>query len=107
MSIQSVRPVGVGLPAAQAAAQAAAAAAQAAQLSQGPRQKDSVRRARSDEDQNVFSPPGVMSRLVRSMRADEVIRAEAVTRGSELSASKGYPSDTVTASVASLMLGGQ
>jgi hypothetical protein len=105
MSIQSIRPVGAGISAAQAAAQAAAAAAQAAQAAV-PRQKDAVRR-RSDEDQNVFSPPGVMSRLVRSMRADEVIRPEAVTRGSELSASKGYPSDTVVNTVAAQILGGQ
>ncbi len=48
-----------------------------------------------------------MSRLVKSMRADEVIRAEAVTRGSELSASKGYPSDTVVNTVASRLVGGQ
>ena len=104
MSIQPLRPVGAGVTAAQAAAQAAQAAAQAAQ---GPRPKEGVRRSRSDEDQNVFSPPGVMSRLVKSMRSDEVMRAEAVTRGSELSASKAYPSDTMVRTVASRMLGGQ
>jgi hypothetical protein len=46
-----------------------------------------------------------MSRLVRSMRSDEVMRVEAVSHGSELSASKGYPSDTVISSVVQQMLG--
>jgi hypothetical protein len=40
------------------------------------------------------------------MRSDEVMRVEAVSRGSELSASKGYPSDTVVSSVVQQLLGG-
>jgi len=47
-----------------------------------------------------------MSRLVRSMRADEVLRVDAVSRGSELSASKGYPSDTIAAAVVQQMFTG-
>jgi len=98
MSIQSVRSVAVGLPAASAPAQSPA---------QAPvRNSTQARKVRSSEDENVFAPPGVMSRLVRSMRSDEVMRVEAVSRGSELSASKGYPSDTVVSAVVQQMLSG-
>jgi hypothetical protein len=98
MSIQSVRPVGVGLP-----------NPQAAQVNQPVlpiRPMTQARKARNSEDQNVFSPPGVISRLVRSMRADEYIRMDAVSRGSELANSKGYPADTVMEAVASRLLSG-
>lgn len=99
MSIQSIRSVAVGLPVAPAQPSAPAAS---------PASRNSVqaRKVRSSEDENVFAPPGVMSRLVRSMRSDEVMRVEAVSRGSELSASKGYPSDTVVSSVVQQLLGG-
>jgi len=99
MSIQSIRSVAVGLPVApaQPSAQSAAPAS---------RSSTQARKVRSSEDENVFAPPGVMSRLVRSMRSDEVMRVEAVSRGSELSASKGYPSDTVVSSVVQQLLGG-
>ena len=95
MSIQSVRPVAVGLP------------APAAQVQQNhsPRPLIQARKVRSDEDQNLFSPPGVMSRLTRSMRADDYIRVEAVSRGSELASTKGYPTDTVLEAVASHIVG--
>jgi len=98
MSIQSVRSVAVGLPTASAPAQPAAPAP--------VRNSTQARKVRSSEDENVFAPPGVMSRLVRSMRSDEVMRVEAVSRGSELSASKGYPSDTVVSAIVQQMLGG-
>lgn len=98
MSIQSIRSAAVGLPAAPAVQPAAQPAARA------PIQ---ARKARSSEDENVFAAPGVMSRLIRSMRSDEVMRVEAVSRGSELSASKGYPSDTVVTSVVQQMMGGR
>jgi hypothetical protein len=101
MSIQSIRSVAVGLPVAPASNSPAAPAAPAS--SRSPAQG---RKIRSSDDENVFAPPGVMSRLVRSMRSDEVLRVEAVSRGSELSASKGYPSDTVVSSVVQQMLGG-
>lgn len=95
MSIQSVRPVAVGLP------------APAAQVQQNhsPRPLTQARKVRSDEDQNLFSPPGVMSRLTRSMRADDYIRVEAVSRGSELASTKGYPTDTVLEAVALHIVG--
>lgn len=99
MSIQSVRPVGVGLP--------------NPPQSQHPvapinahRSPVQARRVRSAEDENVFNPPGVISRLVRSMRADEYMRMDAVSRGSELAHSKGYPADTVLEAVASRMVNG-
>ena len=98
MSIQSVRSVAVGLPTASSQAQPSAPAP--------VRSSSQARKARSSEDENVFAPPGVMSRLVRSMRSDEVMRVEAVSRGSELSASKGYPSDTVVSAIVQQMLGG-
>jgi hypothetical protein len=60
---------------------------------------------RAAEDENVFSPPGVMSRLTRSMRSEEIMRVEAISRGSELAATKGYPSDTVIQAVASHLVG--
>jgi len=98
MSIQSVRSVGVGLP---------TAPAQANPVPHPPvRSAVQARKVRSSEDQNVFSPPGVISRLVRSMRADEYIRMDAVSRGSELANSKGYPADTVMEAVASRLLSG-
>ena len=96
MSIQSIRSVAVGLP-------TAPATSTPAPVTRNPVQ---ARKVRSLEDENVFAPPGVMSRLVRSMRSDEVMRVEAVSRGSELSASKGYPSDTVVSAVVQQMLGG-
>ena len=96
MSIQSIRSVAVGLPAAVPTPQAPAAVRSSVQ----------ARKVRSSEDDNVFAPPGVMSRLVRSMRADEVLRVDAVSRGSELSASKGYPSDTIAAAVVQQMFTG-
>jgi len=96
MSIQSIRSVAVGLPAAVSTPQAPAAVRSSVQ----------ARKVRSSEDDNVFAPPGVMSRLVRSMRADEVLRVDAVSRGSELSASKGYPSDTIAAAVVQQMFSG-
>ena len=99
MSIQSTRSVAVGLPSPVAQPQAPAVAVPSRPALQ-------TRKARSAEDENVFAPPGVMSRLVRSMRADEVIRVDAVSRGSELSASKGYPSDTVAAAVVQHIVGG-
>jgi hypothetical protein len=40
------------------------------------------------------------------MRADEYIRMDAVSRGSELAGSKGYPADTVMEAVASRLLNG-
>ncbi|MEI6870752.1 MAG: hypothetical protein WCL08_00580 [Verrucomicrobiota bacterium] len=46
-----------------------------------------------------------MSRLTRSMRSEEVMRVEAISRGSELAATKGYPSDTVIQAVASHIVG--
>jgi len=95
MSIQSVRPVAVGLPAPVAPVQQPHA----------PRPSVQARKVRSDEDQNLFSPPGVMSRLTRSMRADDYIRVEAVSRGSELASTKGYPTDTVLQAVASHIVG--
>lgn len=95
MSIQSVRPVAVGLPAPVAPIQ----------QNHSPRPLIQARKSRSAEDENLFSPPGVMSRLTRSMRADEYIRVEAVSRGSELAATKGYPSDTVIEAVASHIIG--
>lgn len=98
MSIQSIRSVAVGLPVAPASNTTSAPAS--------TRSSVQPRKVRSAEDENVFAPPGVMSRLVRSMRSDEVMRVEAVSRGSELSASKGYPSDTVVSSVVQQMLGG-
>jgi len=98
MSIQSIRSVAVGLPTAPAVQPAAQPAART------PLQ---TRKLRSAEDGNVFASPGVMSRLIRSMRSDEVMRVEAVSRGSELSASKGYPSDTVVTSVVQQMMGGR
>jgi hypothetical protein len=99
MSIQSVRPVGVGLP---TPATSPAAPVQAVPT----RPSNQVRKVRSSEDQNVFNPPGVISRLVRSMRADEYIRMDAVSRGSELANSKGYPADTMMEAVASRLLNG-
>jgi hypothetical protein len=99
MSIQSVRPVGVGIP---APAPAPVAPAQAA----ANRSAAQVRKVRSSEDQNVFNPPGVISRLMRSMRSDEYIRMDAVSRGSELANSKGYPADTMMEAVASRLLNG-
>ena len=63
MSIQSVRPVGVGIP-----TPATTPAAPAPAVATRPTSQ--VRKVRSSEDQNVFNPPGVISRLVRSMRAD-------------------------------------
>ncbi len=96
MSIQSIRPVAVGIP----------TAPTSAPVAHNTRPSVQARKVRSDEDQNVFAPPGVMSRLIRSMRSDEVIRVEAVSRGSELSASKGYPSDTVVSSVVSQIISG-
>jgi hypothetical protein len=98
MSIQSVRPVGVGLP--------TPATAPVAPAQPTPSRSAQVRKPRSSEDQNVFNPPGVISRLVRSMRADEYIRMDAVSRGSELAGSKGYPADTVMEAVASRLLNG-
>ena len=98
MSIQSVRSVAVGLPTASPQAQPSTPAP--------VRSSPQARKARSSEDENVFAPPGVMSRLVRSMRSDEVMRVEAVSRGSELSASKGYPSDTVVSAIVQQMLSG-
>lgn len=100
MSIQSVRPVGVGIPTPPATPSTPAPHAPAS------RPLVQARRVRSTEDQNVFSPPGVISRLVRSMRADEYIRMDAVSRGSELANSKGYPADTVMEAVASRLLNG-
>ena len=97
MSIQSIRSVAVGLPAAPAVQPAAQPSVRT------PLQ---ARKSRSSDDGNVFAAPGVMSRLIRSMRSDEVMRVEAVSRGSELSASKGYPSDTVVTSVVQQMMGG-
>ena len=99
MSIHSVRPVGVGLP--------APSQVQPVAPSVVPhRPALQARRVRSAEDENVFRPPGVISRLVRSMRADEYIRMDAVSRGSELARSKGYPADTVMEAVASRMVNG-
>lgn len=100
MSIQSIRSVAVGLP----TAPPAEAAPAAAPVARNPIQ---ARKVRSSEEENVFASPGVMSRLIRSMRSDEVMRVEAVSRGSELSASKGYPSDTVVTSVVQQMMGGR
>jgi hypothetical protein len=40
------------------------------------------------------------------MRADEYMRMDAVSRGSELANSKGYPADTVMEAVASRLLSG-
>jgi hypothetical protein len=94
MSIQSVRPVAVGLP-------APAAQIQPTQSTSASRSAVQARKVRNPEDENVFSPPGVMSRLTRSLRADDYIRVDAVSRGSELAATKGYPSDTVVQAVAS------
>ncbi len=99
MSIQSVRPVGVGIP-----TPATTPAAPAPAVATRPTSQ--VRKVRSSEDQNVFNPPGVISRLVRSMRADEYIRMDAVSRGSELANSKGYPADTMMEAVASRLLNG-
>ena len=99
MSIQSVRPVGVGLP---PPATTPAAPTQAT----ANRPAAQVRKVRSNEDQNVFNPPGVISRLVRSMRSDEYVRMDAVSRGSELANSKGYPADTMMEAVASRLLNG-
>ena len=96
MSVQSVRPTAVGLP---------VPANSPAQPAPAPRPAVQARRLRSPEDENVFSPPGVMSRLTRSMRSEELIRVEAISRGSELAATKGYPSDTVIQAVASRILG--
>lgn len=101
MSIQSVRPVGVGLPSVGGTQPAAAPAP-----STPARPAVQVRKVRSSEDQNVFNPPGVISRLVRSMRADEYIRMDAVSRGADLANSKGYPADTVMEAVASRLLNG-
>lgn len=98
MSIQSVRPVGVGLPTVSPTVQPAQAVQHRASVQ--------ARKVRSSEDQNVFNPPGVISRLVRSMRADEYIRTDAVSRGSELATTKGYPADTVMEAVASRMING-
>jgi len=98
MSIQSVRSVAVGLP--------TPAAPQAAPVKPVLSRSAQVRKARSSEDQNVFNPPGVISRLVRSMRSDEYIRMDAVARGSDLAGSKGYPADTVMEAVASRLLNG-
>jgi hypothetical protein len=98
MSIQSVRPVGVGLPNASHASQSVPV--------QQYRPVVQARRIHSAEDQNVFSPPGVISRLSKSMRADDYVRSDAVSRGSELVNSKGYPSDTVMEAVASRMING-
>jgi len=99
MSIQSVRPVGVGLP--------TPSTSQANQTQPAaPRATTQVRKVRSSEDQNVFNPPGVISRLVRSMRADEYVRMDSVERGSNLANSKGYPADTVLEAVASRLLNG-
>jgi len=98
MSIQSVRPVGVGLP--------TPATAPAAPVQPVAPRAAQVRKVRSSEDQNVFNPPGVISRLVRSMRADEYIRMDSVARGSELANSKGYPADTMMEAVASRLLNG-
>ena len=99
MSIQSVRPVGVGLPTPAVTPATPAQATTARPAAQ-------VRKVRSSEDQNVFNPPGVISRLVRSMRSDEYIRMDAVSRGSELANSKGYPADTMMEAVASRLLNG-
>jgi len=99
MSIQSVRPVGVGLPTPPPVQPTPAPPAPSRPAVQ-------ARRVRSTEDQNVFSPPGVISRLVRSMRADEYIRMDVVSRGSELANSNGYPADTVMEAVASRLLNG-
>lgn len=99
MSIQSVRPVGVGLPTPANAPAAPVNPVQARPAAQ-------VRKARSSEDQNVFNPPGVISRLARSMRADEYVRMDAVARGSDLVNTKGYPADTVMEAVASRLLNG-
>ena len=99
MSIQSVRPVGVGLP---TPATTPAAPAQSVAVRPGAQ----VKKVRSSEDQNVFNPPGVISRLVRSMRSDEYVRMDAVSRGSELANSKGYPADTMMEAVASRLLNG-
>lgn len=99
MSIQSVRPVGVGLP-------TPATAPVAPVQPSSSRAAAQVRKVRSSEDQNVFNPPGVISRLVRSMRADEYIRMDSVARGSELANSKGYPADTMMEAVASRLLNG-
>lgn len=99
MSIQSVRPVGVGLPT------PVVTPATPAQATTN-RPAAQVRKVRSSEDQNVFNPPGVISRLVRSMRSDEYIRMDAVSRGSELANSKGYPADTMMEAVASRLLNG-
>jgi hypothetical protein len=99
MSIQSIRSVAVGLPVSPASNPAPISPSS---VSRGSAQS---RKIHSSDDGNVFAPPGVMSRLVRSMRSDEVMRVEAVSHGSELSASKGYPSDTVISSVVQQMLG--
>jgi len=99
MSIQSIRSAAVGLP----------NPVQVAPVPPAPtnvKAPSAARKARSSEDENVFAPPGVMSRLVRSMRSDEVLRVDAVSRGSELSASKGYPSDTIAASVVQRIVSG-
>jgi len=96
MSVQSVRPTAVGLP---------VPASSQAQPTQATRPTVQSRRLRSSEDENVFSPPGVMSRLTRSMRSEELMRVEAISRGSELAATKGYPSDTVIQAVASHLVG--
>lgn len=99
MSIQPVRPVAVGLP-------TAGSSAQAVQSTQNHRAQIQARKVKNSEDQNLFNPPGVISRLVRSMRADEYIRMDAVSRGSELANSKGYPADTVMTAVASSLVNG-
>jgi len=96
MSVQSVRPTAVGLP---------VTTSSQAQPTQVPRPAAQSRRLRSSENENVFSPPGVMSRLTRSMRSEELMRVEAISRGSELAATKGYPSDTVIQAVASHLVG--
>jgi len=95
MSVQPVRPIAVGLP----------VPATQAQPTQTTRPAVQPRRLRAAEDENVFSPPGVMSRLTRSMRSEEIMRVEAISRGSELAATKGYPSDTVIQAVASHLVG--
>ena len=99
MSIQSIRSVAVGLP-------TPVAQKPAPDVSPVARAASQPRKIRSSEDDNVFAPPGVMSRLIRSMRSEEVMRVDAVSRGSELSASKGYPSDTIATSVVSQIVRG-
>ena len=96
MSVQPIRPTAVGLP---------VPASSQAQPTHATRPAVQSRRLRSPEDENVFSPPGVMSRLTRSMRSEEIMRVEAISRGSELAATKGYPSDTVVQAVASHIVG--